>query len=139
MDQEYPAAAKEAAEAAWESGTPEQTLPVLRQAAEQHPLDEEPQARLMRALAATGRQAEALEAHRALQARLKEELGSAPGQEVRAGSSWDMNRHLDLNPTARAAMPGPRAPEGRPAVAPGCKAGAPIAYEQHLATGHLAT
>ncbi|WP_328314695.1 hypothetical protein OG432_33390 [Streptomyces sp. NBC_00442] len=30
----------------------------------------------------------------------------------------DMSRHLDLDLTDRAAVPAPRAPEGRPAAAP---------------------
>lgn len=31
----------------------------------------------------------------------------------------DMNRRLDLDPTARDALPAPRIPEDRPAAAPG--------------------
>ena len=49
-----------------------------------HPLDEKVTGLLMRALAATGRQAEALAAYDAIRARLADELGIDPGAELRA-------------------------------------------------------
>ena len=49
-----------------------------------NPLNEKVAALLMRALAATGRQAEALAAYAALRGRLADELGIDPGQELRA-------------------------------------------------------
>ncbi|MEU2792368.1 BTAD domain-containing putative transcriptional regulator [Streptomyces sp. NPDC007100] len=119
VDQEYPAAVKEAAEAAWERGDPEQAVPVLRQAADRYPLDEALQARLMRALAATGRQAEALEAHRTLRSRLKEELGIDPGREVRAVHEQMLRQGSPILPVSPATPPPvPRTPGLRSGVRP---------------------
>jgi predicted ATPase/DNA-binding SARP family transcriptional activator/tetratricopeptide (TPR) repeat protein len=49
-----------------------------------HPLDEKVTGLLMRALAATGRQAEALAAYAAIRGRLADELGIDPGAELQA-------------------------------------------------------
>ncbi|WP_308285806.1 AfsR/SARP family transcriptional regulator [Actinoplanes hulinensis] len=57
-------------------------IPALRQAAGQHPLDEALQARLVLALAADGRQAEALETFQEVRRRLDEELGMDPSPEL---------------------------------------------------------
>src|ERR1700722_15667097 len=52
----------------------------------EHPLHEELTGLLMRALAAAGRQADALAAHEALRTRLADELGLPPGRQLRAVS-----------------------------------------------------
>ncbi|GIE64486.1 AfsR/SARP family transcriptional regulator [Actinoplanes palleronii] len=62
----------------------ERVLLVVRQAAAEHRLDELLQARLMLVLAATGRQAEALEVYRATHRLLTEDLGLDPGPDLRA-------------------------------------------------------
>jgi len=70
--------------------------------AAEHPLHEKLTALVMRALAATGRQADALVAYEALRARLADELGIDPGPEVRAV-------HLEvLRGTVEVADPPPR-------------------------------
>lgn len=63
-------------------GDVREALPVLREAADAQPLDEAGQARLIRALAAAGRRAEAFETFHAARRRLAEELGVDPGPEL---------------------------------------------------------
>ncbi|MET7570241.1 BTAD domain-containing putative transcriptional regulator [Streptomyces sp. NPDC005492] len=86
LDDEHLAAVKEAAELALEAGPGlgARVLVTLRQAAAQHPLDEGLQSGLILVLAATGHQAEALDVHRAVRARLADELGVRPGPELQA-------------------------------------------------------
>ncbi|MFI6033585.1 AfsR/SARP family transcriptional regulator [Streptomyces sp. NPDC051315] len=82
-DRERLEAVREAADAALRAGTPDAVLPQLRAAAAGHPLDEPVRAALIRALAAAGRRAEALETYDAVRATLAEELGIDPGPELR--------------------------------------------------------
>ncbi|MEU6540688.1 BTAD domain-containing putative transcriptional regulator [Streptomyces sp. NPDC047000] len=86
VDREHPAAVKEAAAAALEAGPSlaGQLLPVLRQTAAAHPLDEVLHARLVTVLAATGHRAAARNAYRQVSGRLADELGLDPGPELRA-------------------------------------------------------
>ncbi|MEU9455058.1 BTAD domain-containing putative transcriptional regulator [Streptomyces sp. NPDC048277] len=86
VDREYPAAVKEAAAVALEAGPAlaGQMLPVLRQTAVAHPLDEVLHASLVTALAVTGHRAEARNAYRDVSTRLVDELGLDPGPELRA-------------------------------------------------------
>ncbi|MFC4031725.1 BTAD domain-containing putative transcriptional regulator [Streptomyces polygonati] len=87
VENEYVATAKEAADATpWEvSGLAEEVLAALRRvAAGRHRLDEALQARIITALAASGRQAEALELFGSVRADLAEELGMDPSPELRA-------------------------------------------------------
>ncbi|MFF7642451.1 BTAD domain-containing putative transcriptional regulator [Streptomyces canus] len=86
VDREYPAAVKEAAAVALEAGPAlaGQLLPILRQTAADHPLDEVLHASLVTALAATGHRAEAWNAYQDVRTRLVDELGLDPGPELLA-------------------------------------------------------
>ncbi|MET7475255.1 BTAD domain-containing putative transcriptional regulator [Streptomyces sp. NPDC005648] len=83
VERERQAAVREVADAALDAGVPEAVLARLREAAADHPLDEPLLARLILALAAAGRRAEALGTYRAAVARLADELGIDPGAELR--------------------------------------------------------
>ncbi|SCF29868.1 AfsR/SARP family transcriptional regulator [Micromonospora mirobrigensis] len=103
---------RDAADAAERCGRPSAVLAPLRQAAGEHPLDESLQSRLLLALAADGRQAEAVETYRAVRRRLADELGIDPGEELR--EAYDRVLHQRTGP-ARTAGP---APLPRPAQLP---------------------
>lgn len=62
-------------------------VPQLLELVSEHPFRERPHALLMRALAAAGRQAEALEVYAAVRARLADELGIEPGAELRSAQT----------------------------------------------------
>ncbi|WP_225810727.1 AfsR/SARP family transcriptional regulator [Streptomyces spinosus] len=81
-ERERLAVLREAADAASHAGVPGAVLARLREATAAHPLDESLLARLVLALAATGRRAEALAASRDARRRLAEELGIDPGPEL---------------------------------------------------------
>lgn len=70
-------------EAEVEAGRSRAVLPEIEAAASRRPLDERIQSTLVRALHATGRQADALAAYSRTAATLREELGLDPGQELR--------------------------------------------------------
>jgi tetratricopeptide (TPR) repeat protein len=70
------------AEVADELGQAERALPRLRELAARQPLHEAVHARLILTLAASGRQAEALDAYQAIRSRLADELGIDPGSEL---------------------------------------------------------
>ncbi|HWJ08918.1 MAG TPA: BTAD domain-containing putative transcriptional regulator, partial [Nocardioides sp.] len=89
-------AVREAADAAERCGRLSAVLAPLRQAAEQHPLDESLQSRLLLALAADGRQAEAVEAYRVVRRRLADDLGIDPGEELR--EAYDRLLHQRTGP-----------------------------------------
>lgn len=67
---------------------PERSLPMLRPLAEADPLHEALHARLIRLLAAAGRQAEALATFESLRRRLADELGVGPSAELAAAHRW---------------------------------------------------
>ncbi|MCM4078892.1 BTAD domain-containing putative transcriptional regulator [Paractinoplanes hotanensis] len=73
---------RDAADIALRTGRVRMVLPALRQASGQDPLDEALQARLVLALAADGRQAEAFDLFQNVRRRLDEELGVDPGAEL---------------------------------------------------------
>ena len=72
------------AEAGIRSGVDAALIGSLRALTVEHPLRERAHALLVRALAATGRQAEALAEYSAIRTRLDEELGIEPGPELRS-------------------------------------------------------
>ncbi|MET8981895.1 BTAD domain-containing putative transcriptional regulator [Streptomyces sp. NPDC004539] len=84
LEREYLAVLKEAADVALSVGAGGRLLAVLHLAAGEHPLDEPLQARLVRALAATGQRAAALGTWQRVRERLVAELGVGPGSELRA-------------------------------------------------------
>ncbi|MEU7865291.1 BTAD domain-containing putative transcriptional regulator [Dactylosporangium sp. NPDC049140] len=84
VDRERFAAVRAAADAALRAGCIDAVLPAIRLAAEYEPLDEALQARLLLALAAHGRRAEALAAFTGIERRLADELGIRPGDDLRA-------------------------------------------------------
>ncbi|WP_262286667.1 BTAD domain-containing putative transcriptional regulator [Micromonospora sp. MA102] len=112
VEAERAEAVRAAADAAERCGRLSTVLAPLRQAAEQHPFDESLQSRLLLALAADGRQAEAVEVYRAVRHRLAEDLGVDPGEELR--EAYDRVLHQRTRP-ARTGSP---APLPRPAQLP---------------------
>ncbi len=83
LDAEFYDVCTAAAELAISLARPEQVLPALQLAAWMEPLHEPVQAGLISALAAAGRQAEALSVFSAVRARLAEDLGVDPGPALR--------------------------------------------------------
>ncbi len=102
VEAERAQAVREAADAAERCGRLSTVLAPLRQAAEQHPLDESLQSRLLLTLAADGRQAEAVEMYREVRRRLADELGVDPGEELR--EAYDRLLH-QRTPPAHAESP----------------------------------
>ncbi|MFC4022050.1 BTAD domain-containing putative transcriptional regulator [Micromonospora sp. GCM10011542] len=96
VEAERAQAVREAADAAERCGRMSAVLAPLRQAAEQHPLDESLQSRLLLALAADGRQAEAVEMYRVVRRRLADDLGIDPGEELR--EAYDRLLHQRTQP-----------------------------------------
>ncbi|MEU5313860.1 BTAD domain-containing putative transcriptional regulator [Streptomyces sp. NPDC021562] len=117
VEGEHLAAVKEAAGIAARLGEPGAVLDVLQPAAVQHPLDEMLQAQLVQALAASGRQAEALRAYHAVRAHLDQQLGIAPGPELRSAYEDLLLRGAQAAPPLPGAVvPAPRRPNPRPTV-----------------------
>jgi DNA-binding SARP family transcriptional activator/tetratricopeptide (TPR) repeat protein len=112
VEAEYLAAVRRAADlvvdraAGTGPGVAGDLMPILREAAARHPLDEAVQARLMRVLATLGRTAEAVDLFEVVRSRLATELGLPPSAELREA------RRLLLEEQPIPEVP--RAPEGEP-------------------------
>ncbi|MGW3634816.1 BTAD domain-containing putative transcriptional regulator, partial [Streptomyces sp. NPDC005122] len=72
----------------------EEVLTVLRSAVDRHPFDEALHARIITALAATGRQAQALQQFESIRRTLADELGVEPGPGLRAAHQRLLRRGL---------------------------------------------
>ncbi|MFC3742935.1 AfsR/SARP family transcriptional regulator [Paractinoplanes deccanensis] len=83
LEAELAQTVREAGDVALRSGGSRLLLPTLRRIAGWRPFDEALLARVMLALAAEGRQAEALDAYQEVRRRLADELGLDPGPELR--------------------------------------------------------
>lgn len=84
LNQEWQTVVVEYATVADELGRHEEVVPLLRRVVTDNPLHEAAHARLMVALAGSGRQAEALTLYESVRRRLADELGTDPGQELAA-------------------------------------------------------
>ncbi|MFF5547600.1 AfsR/SARP family transcriptional regulator [Streptomyces olivaceoviridis] len=113
LERERLAALREAADAALQAAVPGAVLARLREAAAAHPLDEPLLARLVLALAATGRRAEALATCRDACRRLAEELGLDPGPELQEAHRTALGGTGDGGPVE---PPLPEAVVARPVV-----------------------
>jgi DNA-binding SARP family transcriptional activator/tetratricopeptide (TPR) repeat protein len=115
VEGEYLSAIKSAAELAPSAGreVADRLLDATREAAARHPLDEMLQARLMLVLAATGKQAEALEVFQVTRQLLADDLGLDPGAELREAH----RRVLQQSDAAPAPEPA-ELPVDRPAQLP---------------------
>ncbi|MEU7823696.1 BTAD domain-containing putative transcriptional regulator [Catellatospora sp. NPDC049133] len=111
IDAECAHAVRDAADTALRCGQPRLVIPALRQAAALHPLDEALQARLMLALAADGRQAEAMETFQDVRRWLCDQLGIDPGPELL--DAYDRLLHQRITPgPERGSSPDPVGPFG---------------------------
>jgi DNA-binding SARP family transcriptional activator/tetratricopeptide (TPR) repeat protein len=84
------------ADAAFTAGRQDEVLPRLRRLTVDDALNEKVHARLMLALAQTGRQAEALREFEALRQRLDEQLGVLPGPELRAAHEQVLRQDVPI-------------------------------------------
>ncbi|MET7518960.1 BTAD domain-containing putative transcriptional regulator [Streptomyces sp. NPDC005480] len=114
---EYVATVKEAADAVLTAAPAltEEVLTVLRRAVESHPFDEALHSRVIAALAASGRRAEAFQHFGTIRDALAEELGVEPGPELRAAQQHLLQHRVSRAADAMAPRP---AETGRPAQLP---------------------
>nr|WP_300048548.1 AAA family ATPase [uncultured Nocardioides sp.] len=119
LDNEFFDACVSAAALARTQGHPERVVQPLRLAAWMAPLNEPVQASLVNALAASGRQAEALSVVDGVRARLADELGVSPGHDLRAaharalGGSAEPVATVSTSATATATAVSPLPPHPR--------------------------
>lgn len=91
---------REAADAAVACEQTRTVLTPLRQVSDQYPLDESLQSRLLVALAADGRQAEAVARFHDVRRRLAEEIGLDPGRELRQAYDRVLHQQAAAPPSA---------------------------------------
>ncbi|WP_406347500.1 winged helix-turn-helix domain-containing protein [Streptomyces sp. NBC_00144] len=108
VDREYLDAVTTAADIALEADAAGRLRIPLQQAAEQNPLEEELQARLISVLARTGRQAEALELYRQVRRRLADQLGIDPGPALRQAHAQVLRGRTSPGARTSARAPGAR-------------------------------
>ncbi|WP_427925088.1 AfsR/SARP family transcriptional regulator [Streptomyces sp. cg40] len=118
LDLEYAAAVREAADTALDCGTADRVLSALSDSAARYPFDEGLQSRLVLALAATGRRAEAQEVYRSAAARLADDLGVEPGAELRAAHRQSVGDPVRETGAGEPAGPGVPVPAQLPADLP---------------------
>ncbi|GGR89358.1 hypothetical protein GCM10010169_36980 [Micromonospora fulviviridis] len=114
VDGERLAAVRAATDAALRAGRVHAVLPAIRLAAEHEPLDEALQARLLLALAADGRRAEALAAYAGIERRLADELGIRPGADLRAARDSLLDHDADGSRSRGGVRPAFRRPGAPP-------------------------
>ncbi|TDT98258.1 DNA-binding SARP family transcriptional activator [Streptomyces sp. 846.5] len=127
LEQERSDVVKAAADLALARGAAARVLPFLQIAANQQPFDEGLQARLILSLAATGRQAQALEAYAGTYSRLADELGVAPGPELRDAHQRVLDGHRPADPRPAPDRPADTGPEGPQPTSAGPPAQLPAA------------
>ncbi|MFJ2241386.1 BTAD domain-containing putative transcriptional regulator [Streptomyces sp. NPDC087859] len=117
---EFVATVKEAADAVLTAAPAltDDVLTMLRTALDNHPFDEALHARAIAALAATGRQAEALRQFETIRGALADELGVEPGPELRAAQQHLLQRRVARTPDAPPPPTSPPTATGRPAQLP---------------------
>ncbi|MGV9809405.1 BTAD domain-containing putative transcriptional regulator [Micromonospora chersina] len=115
VDGERYAAVRAATDAALRAGHVHAVLPAIRLAAEHEPLDEALRARLLLALAADGRRAEALAAYAGVERRLADELGIRPGADLRAARDSLLDHDAGGSRSGRGAGPAVLGSGGAPA------------------------
>jgi DNA-binding SARP family transcriptional activator/streptogramin lyase len=90
------------------AGRHAELVPELEQLVARHPLRERMHGQLMRALYASGRQADALDAYRRARRTLDEELGLQPGPELQELERKILTQDADLAPARRRQSGAPR-------------------------------
>ncbi|MFM9444372.1 AfsR/SARP family transcriptional regulator [Streptomyces acidiscabies] len=117
VDSEHLAALREGTDLMLALGTPAPVLPLLHRATAQYPLDESLHARLIQALARTGRQAEAFGLFQEMSLRLKNELGIEPGRELRLAHASLLSRPERATTPRDGRLEAPQAPPSPPVPA----------------------
>jgi YVTN family beta-propeller protein len=94
------------------AGRHAELVPELEELVSEHPLREQLQGQLMRALYGSGRQADALDSYRRARKTLSEELGLEPSQQLQELERRILNQDPELAPPTRTRRPAqPRSPQ----------------------------